>query len=253
MMFMAMLKKEWTESFRSFKLMSVIIVFAILGIMSPFIALLTPQILESALQEEFAGFVFPEPTAHDAFVQFYSNINQMGLIIFVILFGSILTNEFSRGTLVNLLTKGLRRDVVIHVKALFVLVVWTVSYAVAAVLTYFYTIYYWDEPLYQLFGALVTTWIFGVFIISIIFLASVLFRNFIAVLSSVVVLLVVFFLLSIHPDVAEWLPTYLNGHNVEMLKDAKPFSDMWPAIGMTVGLSIVFYVLTILRFRRMEV
>lgn len=252
-MFRAMFQKEFTASWRSFKLIALLIVFATLGIMSPFLALFTPQILESALQDQLPGFTIPEPTAYDSFTQLFSNINQMGLIIFVIVFGSILTSEFSSGTLINLLTKGLRRDVVIHVKAVFVMLVWTIVYAIAALLAYLYTIYYWDEPLHQLFGALFTPWLFGIFLISVIFLSSVLFRNFIGVLSSVVIVVIICYLLSIHPSLSEWLPTYLIGHNIEMLMDKKPFDEMWPAIGVTIGLHTLFFVLTIVRFRKMEV
>lgn len=252
-MFNAMFKKEWMQSLRSFKFFAVIIVFAILGIMSPLIALMTPQILESVVQEQMPGFVIPEPTAYDSFIQFYSNVNQMGLLIFIIVFGSVLTIEFSRGTLVNLLTKGLSRSIVIHVKALFLFIVWTVAYALAAVITYSYTIYYWDEPLHQVFGALVTPWIYGVFLIVLILFASVMFKNFIVVLSTVLVVISLFMLLGIHPDLAEWLPNYINKNNLAMLQGTFEFSELWRSIAVTAAASVIMYILTIIRFKKMEV
>lgn len=252
-MFNAMFKKEWMQSLRSFKLIAVLIVFAILGIMSPLIALLTPQLLQSVLEAQMPGFVMPDPTAYDAFIQFYSNVNQMGLIIFVIVFGSVLTIEFSRGTLINLLTKGLNRSTVIHVKALFLVIVWTVSYGIAATLTYVYTIYYFEEPLHQLFGALITPWIFGLFLISLILFASAMFKNFIVVLSTVLIVVTLFMIVGLHPDIAEWLPNYMNKHNVAMLQQEFEFSELWRSIGVTAVASVIMYVLTIIRFRKMEV
>ncbi len=252
-MFGAMFKKEWTASLRSFKLFSVLVVFAILGIMSPLVALFTPEIIGSVVQEQMPGFELPEPTAYDSFVQFYSNVNQMGLLIFVIVFGSVLTVELTSGTLVNLLTKSLSRSIVVHVKALFMLIVWTVSYVLAAGITYLYTIYYWDEPLHQLFGALFTPWLYGVFLIALILLASVVFKNFIVVLSTLLIVITLFMVIGIHPDIAEWLPNYMVRANVELLQDAKPFSDLWKSIWVTVGSIVVMYVVTIFRFKKMEV
>ena len=252
-MFNAMFKKEWTQAWKSFKFVALLIVFAIVGIMSPLVALLTPEILGSVLEEEMRGFTLPEPTAYDSFAQFYSNLNQLGLLIFIILFGSVLTFECSRGTLINLLTKGLSRSIVIHTKALFLLIVWTVAYAIAATLTYFYTIFYWDEPLNQLFGALFTSWFFGVFLISLILFASVLFKNFIVVLSAVLVVVFAFMLLAIHPDIAEWLPNYIVSHNVALIEGSFEFDELYRSLGVTFVATVVMYVLTIVRFKKMEV
>lgn len=244
-------KKELIESWRNFKSIAILIVFAIIGILSPFTALILPDILRMVMDDSGVTVEIPESTALDSYTQFFSNMNQMGLVIFVIVFGSILTHEFSRHTLVNLVTKGLKRTNVIVVKALFLMLVWTVGYIVSALVAYVYTIYYWDEPVNHLVLAYAMTWVYGLFIISLILLASTLFTNsFIAVLFSVVAVVIVMLMAGIHPDVAEYLPQYLIGNNVALLAEEIEAGDvLWPMV-ITAVLTLVFILLTILRFKK---
>ncbi len=143
-------KKEFIESWRNFKFAAILIVFAIIGILSPFTALILPDILGMVMDDSGVTVDIPESTSLDSYMQFFSNMNQMGLVIFVIVFGSILTHEFTHNTLVNLVTKGLKRTYVIVVKASFLMLVWTVGYVISASVAYAYTIYYWDEPVEHL-------------------------------------------------------------------------------------------------------
>ncbi|WP_342387838.1 ABC transporter permease [Salinicoccus bachuensis] len=244
-------KKELIESWRNFKFAAILIVFAIIGVLSPFTALILPDILGVVMDDSGVTVEIPESTALDSYMQFFSNMNQMGLVIFVIVFGSILTHEFSRNTLVNLVTKGLKRTNVIVVKALFLMLVWTVGYIVSALVAYVYTIYYWDESVNHLVLAFAMTWVYGLFIISIILLASTLFTNsFIAVLFSVVAVVIVMLMASIHPDVAEYLPQYLIGNNVVLLTgEIEAGEVLWPMI-ITAVLTLVLLSLTILRFKK---
>ncbi|WP_222860725.1 hypothetical protein [Paenibacillus antibioticophila] len=89
-----------------------IAVFFIVGMLSPLTAKLMPELLSSFLPEGMT-LTIAEPTALDAWIQFFKNTSQMGLILIVILFSGILGTELTRGTLINMLTKGLSRHAVI--------------------------------------------------------------------------------------------------------------------------------------------
>ena len=244
-------KKELIESWRNFKFAAIVIVFSIIGILSPFTALILPDILGIVMDDSGVTVEIPESTSLDSYMQFFSNMNQMGLVIFVIVFGSILTHEFTRNTLVNLVTKGLKRTYVIVVKASFLMLVWTVGYVISALVAYAYTIYYWDEPVDHLLLAFSMTWLYGLFIISLILLASTLFTNsFIAVLFSVVAVVIVMLMAGIHPDIAKYLPQYLIGNNVGLLAGEIAAGDVvWPMV-ITAAVSLVFILLAVIRFKK---
>ena len=104
--FLAFTKKEWLELLRTGKCTLLLILFALLGIMNPAIARLLPRMLEmvSGSLDDMGLTVSETPVdALTSWVQFYKNI-PMGLLIFLLLFGGILTTEYQSGTLVNMLT-----------------------------------------------------------------------------------------------------------------------------------------------------
>lgn len=247
----ALFKKEIMESVRNFKLFSLIIVFMIFGIISPLTALLMPEIMRIVMEDAGISFEMAPVSAIDSYVQFFSNINQLGLVIFVIVTGSILTNELSRNTLVNLVTKGLKRHNVIIVKFLYATILWTAVYVLSSVITYLYTIYYWGDPLENILLAFSLTWLFGIFLISIIMLASSIFKtSFLAVLFSVLAIVIAMIILSIHPTIAEYLPQYLISTNIGVLTGEITPGDIVPSVLTTVGAVIIMFGLSIFTFNK---
>lgn len=108
----AFLKKEILEYTKTYKLLIMLMVFAFFGITNPLMAKLMPEILGS-LMEDSITMILPEATAFDAWTQFFKNATQIGLSVMVIIFSSVLSSELSKGTLINMLTKGLSRTAVI--------------------------------------------------------------------------------------------------------------------------------------------
>ena len=108
---LAFIKKDFLEQLRVGKLFIITALFVLFGIMNPLIAKLTPWLLEvmaDALAESGMQITNVTVTAMDSWVQFFKNI-PMALIAFTLIEGSIFTKEYSSGTLILALTKGLER------------------------------------------------------------------------------------------------------------------------------------------------
>ena len=241
----ALLKKEIMESVRNFKLFVLLTVFIIIGIISPLTALLMPHIMELVMDDAGISFDLPAVTALNSYTQFFGNMNQLGLPILVIVTGSILTNEFSRNTLVNLLTKGLKRYNVMLVKFSYAVLMWTAAYAAGAVTAYLYTIYYWNNGLENILAAFSLTWMYGIFLISVIMFASAVFRtSFLGVLFTVLVVVILMIITSIYPPAAEYLPQYLITSNAGLLTGEMIVSDVLPALLITAAASILIFLLS---------
>ncbi len=171
-----MLKKEWMENVRTYKVISILITCSIFGILGPLTALMMPDIMAGILPKKLQGAI-PEPTYIDSYIQYFKNMNQLGLVILVFLFSSTLTQEFPKGTLINLVTKGLAKKVIILAKFIVITLLWTVSYLLSVVIHFSYTLYYFsNEGSHKLmvYGA---TWFIGILFISLILFFSVLFRK----------------------------------------------------------------------------
>ena len=116
-----MIKKEAREAWRSRRFLILLIVFLIFGLMNPLMAKLTPEIMKMSFGNQFS---VPTPTSLDSWTQFYKNNSQIGIYLLAIIFGGTVSGEVSRGTLVNLVTKGLPRRTVIVSKWLVITAEW---------------------------------------------------------------------------------------------------------------------------------
>lgn len=250
----ALFKKEMMESIRNFKLFALIIVFMIFGVLSPLTAILMPDIMGMVMEDAGIQFELPPVSAIDSYTQFFSNMNQMGLVIMVLVMGNLLTGEFSRNTLVNLVTKGLKRHNIIIVKSIFSILVWTVAFFLAALITYLYTIYYWDETINHLLLSYGMTWLFGVFLISLIMFASSIFRSsFLGVLISVLAVVIIMMIVSIHPTIAEYLPQHLINSNMAVLTEEIMPGDMLQSVIVTMISTVVLFIVSVSLFNNTEI
>lgn len=212
----AFLKKEITEQIRSSRLMIVAILFILFGIMNPAVAKLTPWLLE-ALSDSLAqsGMNVTEVTvsALDSWVQFFKNI-PMALIAFVLLQSGIFTKEYSSGTLILSLTKGLERFKVVVSKAAVLGTLWTAGYWLCFGITYAYNAYFWDNSIAKnLIFSAACWWIFGVLVVSLMILFSTLSSSSAGVLLGTGGVVFASYLLGIIPKVNKFLPTLLTDGN----------------------------------------
>ena len=123
--------------------------------------------------EEGIKISLPEPTIFDSWTQFFKNTTQMGLIILVIIFSGLISNELSKGTLINMLTKGLSRKTVVLSKFTSSTLVWTFTYFLSALVTFLYSMLFWeDTQVENLLFSLSLVWVFGIFLISAIIIIS---------------------------------------------------------------------------------
>ncbi len=212
----AFIKKECMEQLRSGRLWITLALFVLLGIMNPAVAKITPWLLEvmaDSLAEN--GMVVTDITvsAMDSWVQFFKNM-PIGLIAFVLLQGAIFTKEYSSGTLVLSLTKGLERFKVIISKAGVLCAIWSLGYWLCFGITYLYNSYFWDNSVAQnLLLSVVCWWLFGVFVISLMTLFSTISASNTGVLIGTGAVVFMSFMVSLLPKVNKYLPTLLMDGN----------------------------------------
>jgi len=248
-----MLQKEWTESIRTNKLIPFIIVLMILGIMSPLTALIMPDIIKSALPSAIKDFNIPKATYIDSYIQFFKNINQIGMIILVIMFSGVLTNELSRGTLLNLITKGLSRKYIILSKWMISTIIWTIAYIISALIQYCYTLYYFNNDGTYKLAAYMMSWLFGVMLLSIIMFLSTLLKNNIAVMLGILLIVVLMFVLSMFKHAKDKLPLQLIQKNTDIMIEKISFEQMYTPIVITIIIIILSILLSIFRFNKAEI
>ena len=219
------INKEWMENVRTGKLTICLIVYSIFGILNPFLAKITPYLMET-LQDSLVeqGFQMSVITVNalTSWQQFYKNVSMM-LIVFVILFSNSLTGEYSRGTLIHMLTKGLKRYRVILAKGVMMLILWTMSFWLSFGITYGYTVYFWDNSISTHFiFAGFCIFLFGIWLISLILLSSSLVKTNYMVLLFTGGAVAISYLLSAISKVADYLPTQLLNASSLLVSEQVP-------------------------------
>jgi len=250
--YLAFLKKEIFEYTKTYKLLIMLMVFTVFGITNPLIAKLLPEILRSLITDSVI-ITLPEPTAYDAWTQFFKNATQMGMIVMAILFSGVLSSELSKGTLINLLTKGLSRTAVILSKYTCMVLVWTTSIALCFGLTYGYTVYLFpkDETSNLLFSVF-CLWLFGLFLLAALLFSAALAKSNYGCLLITGVVVVVCMIMNVIPAMHRYNPISLSTDNMGLIMNSIEVSSLYSAILISCLLSLTYVSLSVVIFRKRQ-
>ena len=248
--YIAFCKKEVLENLRTHKVLILMIVFLLFGMMSPLTAKLMPEIFKSLALDGIV-ITIPEPTALDAYAQFFKNTSQMGLLVVLLVFGGMLSTEITKGTLINMVTKGLSRHVVILAKFTVASLLWTLTLLASFITTFGYTAYLFGSGIQpNLVFSIFCLWLFGLFLLaSLLFFSSFTSGNF-AGLALTAVSLLILLLLDIFPRLHALNPIALASLNTALLSGASQISDLTLPVGVTLGLTVLLLGSSMMVFRR---
>lgn len=241
----AFLKKEWMEMTRTGRLLILIIIFTIFGIMNPAIAKLTPwmmEMLEDSIAQSGLQIGVVTVNALTSWTQFYKNA-PMTLIVIVLMSSGILTNEYQKGTLVQVVAKGLSRKKIMLSKMIVTYGCWTALYLLYFGITYGYTAYFWggDEVPHLLFGVF-AYWLFGMVVLAVLMAFSAAANSGGQVLLGTGGVMAVLFFANYVPKLQKYLPLQLmNGLQtaVGAMEVKEFYAAMIIAGAVTVGCGMI--------------
>ena len=252
--YMALTAKEFVGMIKTRKALILFSVFILFGILSPVIAKMMPDIINSltaSMAEDGFTFTATVPTAADAYFQLFKNFTQMGLIVLLLVFSNILSGELSKGTLITLLSKGLRRDAVILAKYTAALFWWTAALALSAATAYLYSLFLFGQhDAEHLFFSVFCLWLFVSFIIALILLSSVVIKGNVGGLVIAVGAIALMFIINISPNAARFNPIALASHNANMIIGKYDYMQLFPAMWVTIGLCAATILITLGIFRK---
>ena len=250
----AFIKKEFTEQLRTGRLMILGLLFVLFGIMNPAIAKLTPWLLETmadSLAESGMIVTDVKISAMDSWVQFYKNI-PMGFIAFVLLESSIFAKEYTSGTLVLSLTKGLERYKVVISKSVVLTVLWSICYWMCFGITYGYNAYFWDNSVAQnLIYSAVCWWLFGLMVVALMVLFSTVTTSNTGVLLGTGVVVLASYLVGLLPKCSKYLPTFLTDGN-SLIYGLAEIKTYMPSLMIAIATGVICFVISIPIFNKKQ-
>ena len=245
--FIAFLKKEGVHFVRSGHLWIFLGIFVLFGVMNPAIAKLTPWMMEmmaESLEESGFAMTVIEVDALTSWAQFFKNI-PMALIAFVVIQSNLFTKEYSAGTLILVLTKGLCRYKVVVAKAFTLIFTWSLCYWMCFGVTYGYNAYFWDNSVaHNLMEVVIFYWIAGVFTVALMVLFSAVFSTGTGVLLGTGGIFMASYLVGMVPKIAKYLPTKLMGTS-GLLAGTEEVADFGGALTVTIIITVMAFVLSV--------
>ncbi len=135
--FTVLVRKDFREQWRTFRLPIVALIFLVEGLVSPVLAKYTPELLK-----QFGGniqVIVPTPTTGDAIDQFIKNLSQTGQFAAILLAMGSVARERERGTAALVLTKPVTRPAFLASKFVALLGTLGLGVLVSGLAAYAYT------------------------------------------------------------------------------------------------------------------
>ena len=237
MIFLASLRKELMEHWRTSRFMVLAIVLTLFGLISPLLAKYTTEILKAVPgAEQFAGLV-PTPTMIDAISQYIKNIGQFGILLALLLSMGAVVNEKEKGTAALVLVKPLPRGFFILSKYLSLAIIFLISLLLAGIGGYYYTALIFGPPDLNAWISLnLLIWVVMLVYSAITLLFSTLMKSQAAAIGLAFATLLLMAVIGALPAIANWLPNQLINWGASLFNQT-PLTA-WPALW--ISLAIIF-------------
>lgn len=244
--------KELKELFYTHKVLMFAVLFLLLGMISPLTAKLLPDLL-ATMPMEGMTLLLSDVTYVDAYMQFFKNISSFAYFVLVIAFAGLINQEISKGTLALLCSKGLSRTTVFVTKYFTAALLWTIALILGIATQILYTYFLFDTHDAQLFlYGFISTWVFGLFLLAITILGSVLAKHMYSTLLFVGTIVVICLFLNIIPAVQAYNPLTIASVDVQGLANGMKPEYFYQPIAVSVLMILLSFAIGILYFRKKE-
>ena len=173
-------------------------------------------------------------------------------MLYIVFAGSV-TGEFSKGSVIPLLTKGLSRTAFMLSKLTSALLTWSAGYWLCFGTTYGYTVYFWkDDSVKSILPAVLLWWLFSVMLICLMFLFASFASTSIQVTIGTLSVYFVMSLAGIADKIKNVLPTALTD-SMDICTGKKSVTDILPAIVITAVITALSAVLSLVLVNKKKI
>jgi ABC-2 type transport system permease protein len=209
--FLVLARKELVEAWRTRRLPAVLVLFAVIGIVSPLTARYLPEILKAALGDQLT-IPLPAPVPADAVLQLQKNLGQIGAFAAIVLAMGAVAGEKEHGTAAFVLTKPVGRGAFLGAKLVGLGVILALAVGVAIAIGWVYAaILFEPEPIVGWLVLALLSWLAMSTWAAITFLASTALGSTAAAAGVGFVALIGLSLVAAIPTLGRFLPSGLDG------------------------------------------
>lgn len=251
MIFLAVLRKELVEQWRTRRLVVVAAVLLFFGFLSPLSAKLLPDLLKGLGDTGGVTIEIPPPTVQDALLQYVKNLSQFGVLLAVLLAMGAVAREKERGTAAMILSKPVSRADFLLGKFVALTLVFGLCQILAALACYYYTVVLFEGTGQARFVEMnLLLGLFIEFYLAVTLLGSTVARSQVAAGGLGLGAVFVVAILGALPRIGNYMPTaLLEWARVLMAGAGEP---AWGAVVVSLGGTIVCLGTALMVFERQE-
>ena len=230
----------------------VIIIFAIL---SPITARYMNELLELALADSGINITLTDPVVLDSYIQYIGNLYET--VLFVILFVGVgfFIKDKTKGLLPLILSKPISKTEYLISKFVSLNILILISLLIGYLVFSYYTYFIFNEI--DMFGMLLTTLLFCVYIIyllSIALFTTTYFRSYLAAVSVTFGIYIFTSMLTIFEvSIFNYLPGVIVNSSIDILVGTEIIGDVLLNVGVTLLLSLIFIYFSIYKFNKQDI
>ena len=251
MIFLAVLRKELVEQWRTRRWVTAAVVFLFFGFLSPLGAKLLPDLLEGLGDTGGVMIEIPPPTAQDALLQYVKNMSQFGVLLAVLLAMGTVAREKERGTAAMVLSKPVSRADFLLGKFVALTLVFGLCLALAGLACYYYTVVLFEGTGEARFVEMnLLLGLFIEFYLAVTLLGSTVARSQVVAGGLGLGAVFVVAILGVLPRFGDYMPTaLLDWAGALMAGTGEP---AWGAVVVSLGVIIVCLGAALVVFERQE-
>lgn len=247
--FKALLKKELKEQLRTYRLLIVAAVFALLGMATPLMIKYLPELMRLAGEE--IRIEFPTPTAVQALKEYAGTITEVGLLVAVLIGMGSVARERERGTAAMVLSKPVSRGAFIVAKLVGMGATLSAGLVAGAFASYLYTVVLFGQiDALAFLGLNLLLWLFLMMCLSATLFFSSLFKSQLAAGGLALAFLIGQALASGLPVVGRFFPAETVAWGMRLVSGAG--GSNWAAMVATAGVLLLGVLLSWLALNRKE-
>jgi ABC-2 type transport system permease protein len=251
MTFLAVLRKELVEQWRTRRWVVATVVFLFFGFLSPLSARLLPDLLESLGDTGGVVFEIPPPTVQDALLQYVKNMSQFGVLLAVLLAMGAVAREKEQGTAGMILSKPVSRAAFLLSKFVALTLVFGLCLALAGLACYYYTVVLFEGTGKARFVEMnLLLGLFIEFYLAVTLLGSTVARSQVAAGGLGLGAVFVVALLGALPRLGDYMPTALLNWARTLMAGTGKLA--WGAVAVSLGGIIVCLGAALVAFERQE-
>jgi ABC-2 type transport system permease protein len=251
MTFIASLRKEIIEQWRTYRFLVLIVVLAFFGMTSPLLAKYTPELLKLIPATGGISVVMPPPTVMDAIGQYVKNVSQFGFLLALLLSMGAVAQETDKGTAAMMLVKPLSRGAFILSKVAALGLAFLASLLVAGLGAYYYTVILFQPVDLGAWLAMnLMLWVYMLVYIALTVLFSTLTRSQAAAAGLSFGMLLLLALVGSLGQLGEYLPAQLINWGAGLM--AGSAATYWPALAVSLALVLASLAVALISFNRQE-